>query len=138
MNLPAKNAFEFADPRLYQCNVWSYRAGHSLMLVRVTKSWSGPEDFFYLTFESVQYFEGPLQWLGADFYIGTKAECTELLQRIDPEIPDDLVGEMVNDFRLFVVELTNLKVRILAGNAMKTRDIPPNFHCLVKASEQEC
>jgi len=137
MTLPVRNFFNIADPDYCAYRVWSYIHGHSMMLVRVIRS--EPDDFFFLAFDSVQYFQGPLHWMGARFQVGTTDECAELLQEARVglsddllEMPDGFLNTLLQKFRLYTVELPNLEVKILAGDAIKASEVPPTFSRLIK------
>jgi hypothetical protein len=129
MSYSAKNFFNIANPQEYSCRVGSYRVNHSLMLVRATKSEFEPGKTFYLTFGGVLYFEGPLAWSGADFCISTTDECERLLSKMGYS---DSLHVLSDKYRLFLVELPNLEVKIIALDAIKTSDIPPNFPWLTE------
>lgn len=123
---PDKNFFEIQNPEEYFCRVWSYFVSHSRLLLRVYKGKIDEEEF-YLNFEMVQYFEGPLGWKGANFYIGSSDECVKLLQQQGFEgLPDEYLLE---HFHLYIVDLPDSRyVKILAvRNADKTISIPPDF-----------
>ena len=126
MRYSARNIFNVVDPQTYMCIVWGYRISHSLMLIRVSKS--EPEELFeepfFLTFEGVLYFEGPIRWKGVDFGISTTDECARSLNRIK-------LSELVEKCRLFVAESSNLEIKIIACDVTKTKDIPPDFAGLV-------
>jgi hypothetical protein len=130
MKHSVKNFFNVINPQEYSCGIGSYRVNHSLMLIRATKSEFDPDQTFYLTFSGALYFEGPLGWKGANFCIGTTEECEKLLRKMD--YSDDTLHILSEKYRLFVVELPSLEVKIVALDAGKSKDIPPNFPWLVK------
>jgi hypothetical protein len=122
----SRNIFNIENPQTYFCTVWSYLVNHSMLLVRIDKG-ELDNGIFYLCFELVQYFEGPLRWKGADFCVGASDECIELLHKTGSRgISEDY---LLDQFSLFVVELPNFEmVKILAARrANKTQNIPPLF-----------
>jgi len=126
MSRSSKNIFNIENPEAYFCTVWSYLASHSMLLIRVDKG-ELDQEIFYLYFELVQYFEGPLKWKGANFCIGASDECIRLLHRKGFEgLPQNY---LLDQFSLFVVELPNLElVKILAARrAHKTENLPLFF-----------
>jgi hypothetical protein len=133
MDYPSKNIFNLVDPQRYECNIWSFRVNHRVLLIRADKDKFNNQTC-YLSFTEVLYFEGPLNWIGADFCIGKADECIKLLGRRGfKDIPKD---ELLDKFGLFTVQLPNSEVvKILASkHAEKTSDIPPDFPWLVEPS----
>jgi hypothetical protein len=127
MNYVINNFFELTDSQECACAVASYRINHSLMLVKVDNVKS--EETFYLTFSGVLYFEGPLKWQGGNFCIETVDECEKLLRKIGY----GYALHVLDKYRLFVVNLPSAEVKILALEAIKTVDIPPNFPWLIES-----
>src|SRR5512139_3852970 len=84
MGAPAENILGLQDAEKYGCRVWHYDKGHSVMTIYVQKEApTGMDaDHFFIVFEVVQYFEGPMSWKGANFGIGTLEECANLLVRL--------------------------------------------------------
>ncbi len=68
----------------YECRVEHYTIGHRQIRIRVNKPMGivTDEEAFYLIFTGVVYFEGPLQWIGANFSLGTSSELTPILKQI--------------------------------------------------------
>jgi hypothetical protein len=88
------------------------------MLVRVYRiEESGDELAFYVYFGGVIYFEGPLQWSGADFISGSEEECIGILRRMGVKHAEEAVRS--DYYRLFRVKLSQLEVRIVATAAVK-------------------
>ena len=125
-NSKKNNILDLVNPDIYNCIVWSYRVSLSRLLVRVDEG-EFDKNFFYLIFEEVLYFEGPLRWGGANFCLGTDEECVKILHRRGLNgIPE---GELLNLYSLFIVELPDSEVvKIVASNNIyRTSDIPQDF-----------
>src|SRR5688572_26585338 len=110
---PEMNFFEVQHPQECICQVWSYSVSHSRLLLRIYRG-KFDEGVLYLGFEMVQYFEGPLSWKGANFYIGNTDECIKLLQHKEFEgLPEEYLLEQ---FHLYIVDLAYSRfVKILAA-----------------------
>ena len=125
------------DPQSFHCTIWRYQAGHHQMLVRVCRiEESGDELAFYVCFGGVIYFEGPLQWSGADFISGSEEECIGILRRMGVKHAEEAVRS--DYFRLFRVKLPQLEVRIIATAAMTLEEseiarLSPASPCMVSA-----
>ena len=125
-----ENFFEIQNPDTHFCQVWSYLVSHSKLLVRVHKE-NFHDESFYLHFEMVQYFEGPLSWTGANFYIGNPDECIKLLQQRGLKgVSDDYLLE---HFHLYVVDLPNFEAAkiLAASHATQSSFIHLDFSWLI-------
>jgi len=131
LEMSRKNIFDIQNPQEITCRVWSYFVSHSRLLFRGYKDSSG-NDEFYLDFEMVEYFEGPLSWKGADFYLGSSDECSLLLQQRG--FTDYFDDYWLEHYHLYKVDLSNTQsVKILAAsNAYKTTSIPPDYTWLIE------
>jgi hypothetical protein len=129
---PLNNStLEVTDPMSYHCKVWSYFAGHSLLLIRTYEDDFLTGHTFYLVFEGVAYFEGPMTWQGVGYSLGTREECLEILQKAggssDKDVPDEA---LLRQYRLFKFKSPHGEIKILAGDVQKTGSIPGWFSWL--------
>jgi hypothetical protein len=130
----ANNVFGIANPETYICRVASYRAGHSVMCVHVHRHSQStlPYDEFFLLFDFVQYFEGPMWWNGANFCTSTPEECLQLLFRL--QSPQKVDDDEVTTFDLpestplpkvlFVQAANNVKVRLIVSFVTMLSTLP--------------
>ena len=101
-----ENLLNLERPEFYYCQVWGYIRGHSRMFVRIHPS----GDFYneqYVLFAEIYYFEGPLDWWGAHFALGSTEECRIILDKIG-------LGEYPELFNLFVVKQDGIDIKIVA------------------------
>ncbi|MEO1440773.1 MAG: hypothetical protein AAFV33_10240 [Chloroflexota bacterium] len=122
------NHFNIKAPNLYRCNVYRYSATLSQLYIRVFKGMSVAPSF-YLFFSDVGYFEGPMNWEGADFQKATSEECISLMRKTgmvqdflldDPETREALTESVY----LYTVETQHTTIRIIAGEAVLMPDVP--------------
>jgi hypothetical protein len=117
MNSEIMRLSDIPNARRCVCHVWRYQISHSLMQLRVTEPMSRRD--FWLAFEDVQYFEGPMIWTGAVFRVESPEESLRFLREKSPrwvELPADLPEHaLLGRFRLYVVEMPDVLVRIVAG-----------------------
>ncbi len=123
---PFGNIIDVDEPLSYNCRVWGYVPGHSQLLIRLYK-----EDLLdaslYLGFETVIYFEGPMNWVGVDFQLGQPDECKILLKKIGINVPDIAIEEFLRLHRLFIINRPEGQIRIFAGNVHLVKEIPKMF-----------
>jgi hypothetical protein len=119
MERVVKELGHIENPKQYYSAIHLYYVGHSMLLVQADKGKeSGPDRLLYLTFTNVVFFEGPLQWQGVDFYLGTSDECTEMLNRIG------LDKRTFDLYRLFKIKLEKGFINIVAMRVY-CADTPP-------------
>lgn len=118
MSYTAENIFDLVDPSAYGCRVASYHRTHSTLLIVAAHPERYQSQIIHLNFLGVMYFEGPMKWQGADFCLETTDECAKLLQKLGEDV--DLYLKRTS---LYVVELPNLKVKILAKRGNKTEHV---------------
>ncbi len=83
---------------------------------------------FYLVFEGVEYFEGPLHWRGVKFFVGPPDECLEILRKIKGRRFNRMTDDyLLNIYRLYKTKTPELEVKILAGPVYKISEIPSDF-----------
>jgi hypothetical protein len=119
MNLSEMNVFKFPNPQHLYCTVWMYRVHHPTLAIRVHHA--KVENFVWLFFTGVSYFEGPLNWKGAEFNIASRDEQLKLHQRLGHNKGDQIESVLANQ-KLYVVDPTmdwldddsDLQIKILA------------------------
>ncbi len=111
------------NPLSYQCLVYSYRAGHSQLDIRVDKLGEfGSAKAFFLIFGEVEYFEGPVLWQGVNFELGSSEECERLL-RCNLNYPSNEEVSL-EGFRLFQVKTDSCLIKIIARYIGKEKTEP--------------
>lgn len=122
------NVFNIDNPKLYVCNVYKYDSNLSKLYIRVFKGRS-TQASFYLFFSDVGYFEGPMNWQGAEFRTASTEACFTLMRNagvVEPSYLDDpdMQAALAEAAHLYEVETLHSTVRIIAGSAIMMREIP--------------
>ena len=107
-----------ADLRDCLCCIYRYLRSHQQLLIAVHKPDSLTPSF-YLHFEMAGYFEGPLNWRGADFRLGTDEECKEVICKIGTQTNKHLDLMSKHLYFLFLLERPDYQVKILAATCNK-------------------
>lgn len=124
MKAPASNVFNIGDPETYSCRVWDYAVGHSVLTIEVIRiRYPGlPDDLFFLEFDSVRYYEGPLTWQGAEFCTADLERYLNLLLKLqgsealeEAELSEIYEGVLRIPGRLFEVQTANFSVKLIAS-----------------------
>ncbi len=107
-------------PQSCSCRVWRYMYSHSMLSINAFQL--NPEKTYYLLFTSVEFYEGPLFWEGADYQIGSSGHCLDILHRTErfDDIPD---AHLSKSFKLFVFPGAS-PVRIIAANVRVFEEDP--------------
>ena len=110
------------EPENYYCAVWAYTVHHSELAVRMisTRDETPSTKKFYWIFSGVLFYEGPLNWQGADFSFDDSGRNT-ILMKIYPALNNSEKLAMQNLFRLFtfIDKKSGLDVRILASGVTR-------------------
>lgn len=125
------NLFNIATPELYRCQVYRYFNGLSRLYIALFKPYQNVPAL-YLLFSDVGYFEGPVNWQGANFDIAPAQDCIDLMLRCG------IIGEAVLTFpdayasitdiaRLYYVPTPHSPVRIIASGATLLDEIPADI-----------
>ena len=71
LSFPIENIFNISEPLSYECYVASYDTRLSRLDIRVNKKGKTlpNEEKFFLTFNGVSYYEGPMTWNSANFLV---------------------------------------------------------------------
>lgn len=125
-----------SDPQAYYCQVWSYLASHSQVLVRASKNRSDAQDAIYFLFTGVFYFDGPTQWQGAELEVSTPDNFLEILrQRKELDgIPDEHLLAKLHLYE-FRMSSRHLKVKIIASEMTQLNSLPADFHWLIHSDK---
>jgi hypothetical protein len=105
----------------FECLVGGYQVGHSTLILIVRNGLSKTRRNFYIFFENVKYFSGPLKWQGADFKQGTTEECLKRLTQAKV-YPDKTFLRDDTQQRLYQVDLGSMVVEIIASHARIQQD----------------
>jgi hypothetical protein len=110
------------NPEQYYCTVWNYQVGHSEMFVRVYKTdvKDAENDAFYLIFQVVSYFEGPLNWPSLNLRVGNVEECRKILTQIGLHFTKEIIE--TDYYQLFTFTLPHTEVKIIARNLLKANN----------------
>ena len=84
MNINAENIFSLNVPDAYDCFVERYHANFQVIRLRAESFTPQPppaENSIEFVFTGVLYFEGAMNWTGANICIASRRECYELLIR---------------------------------------------------------
>lgn len=72
------------NPDRCQCAVAYYLYNHQIMTIEIREKEENNDDqIYYLNFEGVIYFAGPLHWTGALFRRSASEACFELLKQLN-------------------------------------------------------
>lgn len=115
------------NPLEYHCRLWDYIPGHSQLLVRVYKDDFLGKDVFFLTFETVGYWEGPVGWKGVDFSLGTVEEAMGIIRKANFAVHPELIGEFLQVHHLFKIDRPDCQVCIFANRFEKLWEVPEMF-----------
>ena len=106
------------NPQSYHCLVWYYTAHLHELGLRVYKPPFDEGEVFFLVFQMVSYFEGPMHsWEGVGFRLGTREEFDEVVRTGHINLPpeEEALNIFLEQFPLFIIDRPNLKVRIVAS-----------------------
>lgn len=127
-----QDILDFPNFDTCHCRVIGYIRSHSFMEIKVDYiGVNTSEDVFYIAFEGVEYFEGPMIWQGGQFRIMSPIDCLNLLHKLGryEGIPDEY---LLKRFQLITNPVinplgSNLHVRILASNSIVSSSQSPYF-----------
>ena len=131
-NIGDTNIFNITDPTEYRCQIYHYHSRVSRLYISLLK---GQQNIpiMHLLFSDVAFFDCPVNWQGADFSIGDKDACIELM------LERGLIGQAILQFpnayasitdyaRLYVcVTSTGVPVRLIANAASMIKSLPPEL-----------
>lgn len=128
VELNSSNVFNITRPASYRCQIFHYHRKLSRLYLSVYKGQRN-EPALYILFSDVAYVEAPMSWLGAEFNIGSKQDCIDLMMRVG------LVGPAIRQFpdayasitdyaKLYTVNSPNSVIRIIASSGTLLQSIP--------------
>lgn len=125
------NIFDLKTPQLYRCHVHRYHSTLSRLYVRAFKGQS-QDVAFYLLFSDVGYFEGPINWVGANFQMHPPEECFAMMIRsgmVDAELMQDaeVRAHFAETVHLYVLVTPQAQLKIIAGSAALLESVPENI-----------
>lgn len=115
MNFTQSNFFNLEQPEEWVCRLWSYGAGHSEMEIIVRRQSVVQK----IGFVGVEYFDGPTDWKGANFELGSSEDTLMFLRRVTSltEFSDESLLETSKLFSVAVQDsnVPGLRVNIVAA-----------------------
>jgi len=114
---PIDNVFGVENPESYECHVKRYdsRLSYLEIYTRPLDQSSLQESFFSFVFNAVEYFEGTMTWIGANFRIAPPNECIQIARKM-PYQHKMTDQEILDFYDLYVVESKQSQIKILAGS----------------------
>jgi hypothetical protein len=112
------NVFGIQKPETIRCLVARYEWGKGMMTLRLSRL-SSP-DIYYLRFQGVEVFAGPMQWENGNFVLQPPASCLEVLQmasRASEFATERDIHE--RKFKLYTVDLPQMSVQIVCTLAVR-------------------
>ena len=87
------NVFELEDADNWGCTIEIYVSGHSQLVIRAYNQHL--DKSIRISFHSVEYFSGAMNWVGANFHLHSRDECTKFLSKYRP--PFQKIVKMLKD-----------------------------------------
>lgn len=113
------NIFGIQRPEMMECTITNYKWNRQILTVKVKRE-NSPE-VFYLRFTKVEFFAGPTIWKGADFRIGSDADCLDILQmtgRIGDFATEAHIRQL--GYKLYGVDIgENITLQIISAKVNK-------------------
>jgi hypothetical protein len=128
------NIFGIPDAEEYTCSFHSgmYALGHHLWF-RVYHEHKPSIKPINIVFDGVTYFDGPMNWISANFSVAPSDDCLALLNwlgYINDGAPADVLEDFGKGFKLLVApcgRFSHHTVRIIVTSAYRSDGIPPHF-----------
>ena len=121
MRAEAQNIFEIDNPDEYLCRVHMYQKSHSWLSIEAHRKIANEYKPIFMKFGAVRYFEGPMWWEGANFYIASLAEYIELLGKFEDQMIINAYASLQSQNpekdmagHLFVAKTNSAVVKIVA------------------------
>ncbi len=114
---PIDNVFGVKNPENYECHIKRYDSRLALLEIYTRKLGQSSEEDVFLSFafNAVEYFEGTMTWIGANFVVASPEECILIARKL-PNRSDVSERSILDFYDLFVVETPQLQIKILAGS----------------------
>src|SRR5258708_24150103 len=121
------NIFDISGAETWTCQVSGFRDTFSIMWIRAWDRDHKQER--NLVFRLAYFFDGPTQWVGANFHVAPQDECIALLETFGwlNNIPKDQLQSYLEHFYLVVVPSIRYKVSVLTQSAYLAQEIPADF-----------
>ncbi len=119
--------FAIQGAEAWQCEIQGLSGEYPVMWVQgINKGEAKPINF---VFRGAYFFDGPTQWVGANFRVSSHEECVSLLKRLGwlSNIPGDQRESYASGFYLITVESLPYQVRILTRAVYRSQEIPAEF-----------
>src|SRR5574341_95812 len=123
------NILDLEGPDSHTCVVEHYKSSHPALWLSIHKGrFTSPDDALHVIFSGVSFYEGPMQWIGANFCVAPRDEWRTLMQELGwtEGAPQDAMDYLSEELRLFTVESqsTKYKIRIVSANVHKSHNRP--------------
>src|SRR5215475_6243017 len=100
MHASNENIFNVLNPDEWTCQLIDYMPSHSQLFFELDRHL--PNQSLYLVFQTVEFFEGPLVWKGANFRLGESDECLQLLRVTDRHLRSKDIS-LIQHYQLYTV-----------------------------------
>jgi hypothetical protein len=122
-NLQRDDVLAIYDAEECKCLLQHFHIGHSELFLQVERV--EPREIFYIHFIAVAYLHTPVRWMGANFSLGSQAECLTLLRDLK-QFDDRDDEKLLREYKLYQVHLDRTQVKIVASDAFITQK-PSNY-----------
>lgn len=109
------NILGLKTPNEFHCQIIDYKAGHSVLQIKIYEPASYTEKSFILTIENVFYMACPKHWEGANFRLASEAETILFLRKFSQyqQVPDWILKDLS---LLMILEDSPIEIMICATN----------------------
>jgi len=123
-----QNIFSIDHHENYVCDILHLSGEYPVLWVRATERGGGPKHVD-VVFRGVYYFEGPTQWVSANFCTVPLDECISMLDKFGwlSNIADMYRQEYIDGFSLIKVGSPPFLVKMLVRSAYLSGGTPPEF-----------
>lgn len=108
------------DPANFYCKIFSYKQSLSELIIIAHYQ----EFNFYLLFQNVVYFSGPLQWQNVYCRMGQTDECERLVRQSMnlTNLEGSILLALVKSYKLYL--LGDMPIKIVANRVYYSEEIP--------------
>jgi hypothetical protein len=121
------NLLGIQSPEDYTCEIAGISSENAVLWIRaVTETLANPVN---IVFRGAYFFDGPTQWVGADFQTSPADEAVRLLETLGllENIPQEHFLPYTSGFFLLKTIMTKYPIRILVRSGFISEDIPSEF-----------